>query len=110
MIVDCKNSNRAVLRSHHFISMSLLARELLSQSRTAGSRRCRVGSGGVNAQLNLRTGIELTPHRQLASHKLGAFAHATHAVVSGAPVFIKMPQVDAFSIIPDPHTKQSFVI
>jgi len=51
------------------------------------------------AQLNLRTRIELAPHRQLAADNFGAFAHAVQPVVSRAPVFTKQLRVDSLSII-----------
>jgi hypothetical protein len=67
------------------------------------SGSCLVSSRGRNAQLKLRTRIELAPHRQLAAHQLGAFAQATHAVVSGAAAFIEPLRVNAIPIIPQPQ-------
>src|SRR6266581_3445249 len=87
-----------------------LSCQLLSQPRTPSTGRCLVSTGARNPQLNLRTRFQLTPHRQLTSQQLGAFAHTTQAVVSGALVFIQMLRVNALSIIPYPHPKLPFVI
>ncbi len=56
-----------------------------------------------------RTGIQFTPHRQLAAQQFGAFAHATHPVVSGARVF-QMLRVNALPVVPHPQPELSFVI
>src|SRR5271156_6003582 len=85
------------------------AGKLLSQPRTAASSR-RVSSGGRNTQLNLCTGIALTPARPPPPDKFGAFAHAGQAIVSFAPLSIKNLWVNALSIIPDTESELLLVI
>jgi hypothetical protein len=58
----------------------------------------------------LRTRIEFTPHRQFATHQLGAFAHALQTVVSGASLFIKMLRVNTLPVILDSQPQLPFVI
>src|SRR5882724_6381667 len=80
-------------------------RQLLSQPPTPSSGRYLVSSRRRNPQLHLCARIKFTPDRQLASHQLGAFAHAPQTVVSGASLLIKMPRLNALPIISDPQPK-----
>src|SRR5580700_4127763 len=91
-------------------SLRVSPRKLLSQPPTPSSGRYLVSSRRRNPQLHLCTRIEFTPHRQLAAHQLGAFAHAPQTVVFGASLLIKMLRVNALPIIPEPQPKLPFVI
>src|SRR5882762_5241191 len=85
-------------------------RQLLSPPPTPSSGRYLVSSRRRNPQLHLCARIKFTPDRQLASHQLGAFAHAPQTVVSGASLLIKMPRLNALPIISDPQPKLTLVI
>src|SRR5262249_39937793 len=81
-------------------------------------RRCRtrlcdglsVCNGSRDSQLDLCSGIVLTPHGQLAPNQLGAFMHPGQTVVSGARASLKNFCVNALSVVPDVQPKLPLVV
>ena len=65
---------------------------------------------GGNRQLDLGTGIELTPDGQRSPRQFGAFFYARQAVMALAAPNVQNLQVDALAIISHPHPELTLVV
>ena len=102
MVVNRENANQTGAVSHDYVSFPRWPGPV--------ARGGSVGNGGRNVELDLRAGIQLTPHFQVPTNKFGAFAHAVQAIVSDTPVVGQDPRVNAPSVISNAHPEMPVVV